>query len=228
MKALPDFSEIFAKYEALRGNVDALFNSISQAHPECVKCGEGCSDCCNALFDLSLVEAMYINRKFQDTFGFGPERSDILQLADEADRRTYKFKRKIFKDSQDGRDSNEILKEVAHMRQRCPLLGDDGRCRMYESRPLTCRVYGVPANIGGEAHTCGKSAFLPGVSYPTISLDALNQRLQALSQEITDVLMQNGGKFNELHQVFVPLSMALMTNYDDVYLGLKKGKTGGK
>ena len=228
MKALPDFSDIFARYEALRGNVDALFGSISQAHPECVKCGEGCSDCCHALFDLSLVEAMYINRKFLESFDYGPERSEILQRADEADRRTYKFKRKIFKDSQEGRDSNEILKEVALMRQKCPLLGGDNRCRMYLYRPMTCRVYGVPANIGGEAHTCGQSAFQPGAAYPTISLDALNQRLAALSQEITGLLTEEGSKFNELHQVFVPLSMALMTNYDDVYFGLKKGKTGGK
>lgn len=221
MSALPDFSSVFDKYEALRRNVDSLFAGIAEKHPECVKCSEGCSDCCHALFDLSLVEALYINRKFQERFDFGQERSAILQLADEADRRAYKFKKKFFKDSQAGRNSNEILEEVGRLRLRCPLLGDDHRCRLYDFRPLTCRVYGVPANIGGEAHSCGKSAFQPGRPYPTVAMDAMNQHLHNLSLEISALLQEAGGKHKELHQVFVPLSMVLITDYDEVYLGLK-------
>ena len=113
MPALPDFSAIFAKYEALRDSVDALFADISAKYPDCVKCSQGCSDCCHALFDLSLVEAMYLNAKFPAAFPSGLERSAILQAADQADRCLYKFKRKIFKDAQAGRDSKEIFAEVA-------------------------------------------------------------------------------------------------------------------
>ncbi len=219
MSKLPDFSPVFAKYESLRAGVDALFKQISADHAQCVNCAEGCSDCCHAMFDLPLVEAMYINRKFTETFGFGPERSAVIELADKADRQAFKFKRKIFKESQEGRDSNEIMSEAARERVRCPLLGDDNRCRMYEFRPLTCRIYGVPVNIGGTAHSCGKSGFKPGGAYPTVSLEAVNNRLMALSREITDLV---DGSYSDLHNVFVPLSMALLNDYNEKYLGLEK------
>lgn len=216
--SIPDLSPVFEKYEALRKSVDGLFDKFSHEFSREVKCAEGCSDCCHAIFDLSLVEAMYINRKFMEKFGAGRERSDILELADQADRQAYKFKRKIFKESKDGRDSNELIAEAARQRIRCPLLDDSGRCRMYEARPMTCRIYGVPTGIGGTAHTCGKSAFTPGQEYPTISMDAVNRRLQELSREITEM---TPGAYSDLHNVFVPLSMALMTSYDEEYLGLK-------
>lgn len=220
MSQLPDFSPIFDKYEKLRNGVDSLFKQISSGYSDCVKCESGCSDCCHAMFDLSLVEAMYINRKFAEHFGFGPERSKILELADKADRQTFKFKRKIFKDSQEGRDSNEIMLEAAIERVRCPLLTDEGRCAMYEFRPLTCRIYGVPVNIGGHAHSCGKSGFTSGGQYPTVSLEAVNRHLQELSREINELA---GASYSELHDVFVPLSMALLNKYDAEYLGIKKG-----
>lgn len=217
--SIPDLSPVFEKYETLRGHVDGLFEQFSREFPAEVQCKEGCSDCCHAIFDLSLVEAMYLNRKFSEKFEAGRERSDILELADQADRQAYKFKRKVFKESKEGRDSNELIAEAARQRIRCPLLDDGGRCRMYEARPLTCRIYGVPTGIGGAAHTCGKSAFKPGSEYPTISMDAVNKRLQGLSREIIELVP---GAYSDLHNVFVPLSMALMNRYDEEYLGLKQ------
>lgn len=38
-----------------------------------------------------------------------------------------------------------------------------------------------------------------------------------LSVEIRDRVQS---RFKELHEVFVPVSMALLTNYDDAYLGI--------
>ena len=78
---IPDLTPIFQQYEALRAQADAVFSTVRNQFPQCVACKEGCSDCCHALFDLSLVEAMYINRAFQEHFGYGPERSAILERA---------------------------------------------------------------------------------------------------------------------------------------------------
>lgn len=219
MSKIPDFSPVFAKYESLRQSVDSLYGQISREFKDEVKCCEGCSDCCHAIFDLSLIEAMYINQKFGENFGDGLERSTIIELADKADRQAYKFKRQIFKESKEGRDSNELIAEAARQRIRCPLLDDNDRCRMYQYRPMTCRIYGVPTGIGGAAHTCGKSAFLPGKEYPTVSMDAVNRRLMELSREITEM---TPGAYSDLHNVFVPLSMALLNKYDEEYLGIKR------
>ena len=224
MIALPDPSPVFSKYETLRDSVDALFLKLSLEYADCVKCHEGCGDCCHAVFDLSLVEAMYLNRKFQDSFNVGPERSEFLQLAATADRKIHRFKRKILKEEQAGRDLGGIMAEAARFRQRCPLLDQNDRCRLYAFRPITCRIYGVPANIGGQAHSCGKSAFKPGEQYPTVSLETINRRLAELSLELARLL----GSPYVLHEVFVPLPMALLGAYDHEYFGLEASGRNGK
>lgn len=219
MKA--DLSAIFAKYEKLLAEADALFTRVRAMHPDCVTCSQGCSDCCHALFDLSLVEAMYINAKFAQGFDFGAERSAVLQRASDADRDAYRIKKRIYRESEAGRDAEELLAEAAHERIRCPLLGDNGSCELYDCRPVTCRLYGVPTAINGKAHTCGKTAFQKGQPYPTVALDKIQDRLAALSEEITMVLRS---RFKELHKVYVPMSMALLTKYDDTYLGVGPAK----
>ena len=64
---------------------------------------------------------------------------------------------------------------------------------------------------------CGQSNFVAGASYPTVHLDKIQERLDRLSVEIRDRVQS---RFKELHEVFVPVSMALLTNYDDAYLGI--------
>ena len=78
---IPDLTDIFARYENLRAEADTLFDRVREACPQCVTCKEGCSDCCHAMFDLSLVEAMALNRAFNARFGFGAARSAVLEAA---------------------------------------------------------------------------------------------------------------------------------------------------
>mgnify|MGYP001836830744 CR=1 FL=1 len=100
---IPDLQPIFAEYEKLRASCDAVFERIRHDHAQCVTCKEGCSDCCHALFDLSLVEAMYINRAFQQAFDYGPQRSAILTRAAETDRHLTRLKRRQEPRSHHGR-----------------------------------------------------------------------------------------------------------------------------
>lgn len=216
-----DLSAIFAQYEALVAETDALFERVRALHPDCVTCGLGCSDCCHAMFDLSLVEAMYLNGKFAASFDFGPERSAVLERASDADRHAYRIKRRMYRESEDGRPAEDILAEAARERIRCPLLGEGDACVLYAHRPITCRLYGIPTAIGGKGHTCGKTAFRAGEKYPTVAVDRIQDRLAALSKEIAVAV---GSRFSELHQVYVPVSMALLTRYDDAYLGIGKPK----
>ena len=121
--------------------------------------------------------------------------------------------------AKDGKSTEEILTEMARAQVRCPLLDDDGLCEMYDARPVTCRIYGVPTAIGGEAHTCGKSAFEKGQAYPTVYLDRIQDRLYALSHELAGSL---NTQYKELGEVLVPVSLALLTEYTEEYLGIKK------
>lgn len=220
MRTLPDPRPVFERYETLAREADAAFSRVRSAFPENVACSRGCSDCCHALFDLTLVEAAYLNSAFRDAFAPGPERSAILERAHAADRKVQAVKRKAFKAQQAGRDVDSILLDLAGEKTRCPLLGDGDLCMLYDRRPITCRIYGTPTAIGGKGHVCGKSAFVPGKPYPTANVDRIHERLLGLSR---DLALHMGSGFAEIHTVLVPVSMALTTSYDAAYYGLGRG-----
>ncbi|UCD78654.1 MAG: YkgJ family cysteine cluster protein [Desulfobacterales bacterium] len=211
-----DLTPYFKKYEALVATADAAFDRVKEAHGECVKCEEKCADCCFALFDLTLIEALYLHHRFHEEFK-GSHKVEVVEKANRADRRLYKIKRKAYRDLQSGKNEGEILAEMAFERVRCPLLNDNDLCELYEYRPLTCRFYGIPTAIGGAGHTCGKSGFEPGQPYPTVNLDAVNSKLQEISAEL---LRDIKSKNIKLADLLVPLSSAVIMDFDEVYLGI--------
>ncbi len=211
-----DFSPFFQRYEALVAEVDKVVAKVAGEHADCMACKPGCSDCCHAMFDLSLVEALYLNARFNEAFE-GQRRSDVLDRADQADREAYRIKRAAFKQSRDGAKASEIMEFIARSRVCCPLLDAGERCELYEHRPVTCRLYGIPTAIGGKAHTCAKTGFKAGGKYPTVHIEKIQDRLAMLSAELTASLRT---RHTSLHETFVPVSMALINKYDDEYLGL--------
>ncbi len=207
----------FREYEALAAAADEVFRKVREQYADCVTCHTGCADCCYALFDLTLIEALYINRRFREHF---PEKgcADLLEKANRADRKTYKLKREAYKDLRDGRRNEEqILRDMAAHKVRCPLLNDRDLCDLYDFRPITCRFYGIPTAINGRAHTCGLSRFKPGEPYPTVHLEKIQKRLYDLSARLVGDI---GSRYPKLSELLVPLSMALLTRYDDAYLGI--------
>jgi len=217
-----DFSKTFEKYETLVSEVDRISKSVQDAFSDCVRCEIRCSDCCHAVFDVTLVEAVYINHHFNQSLS-RKERRPIVRRAEKADRKYYQIKRKLQKMYVSERKSpEEVLVHLAQERVRCPLLSDDDLCDLYEKRPITCRVYGIPTSIGGKAHICEKSKFQNGTAYPTVNLDNMNNRLLALSKEL---LREVGSVHLKRHMSLVPPSAALMITYDEEYFGIKKPET---
>ncbi|MBW2449540.1 MAG: YkgJ family cysteine cluster protein [Deltaproteobacteria bacterium] len=211
-----DLTSYFEKYEALVAQADGAFERVKKAHADCVKCEEKCADCCFALFDLTLIEALYIHHKFNEKYQ-GTEKAELLEKSNRADRRIYKIKRKAYNDLQTGKNEGEILAAMALERVRCPLLNEKELCDLYEYRPLTCRFYGVPTAIGGAGHTCGKSGFKQGEKYPTVNLDAVHSQLQQISAELLRDIQSKNIKLADL---LVPLSSAVILDFDDVFLGI--------
>jgi len=211
-----DLTSYFKKYEALVAQADAAFDRVKTAHADCVECEEKCADCCHALFDLTLIEALYIHHKFNDKYQ-GSEKAELLEKSNRADRRIYKIKRKAYKELQAGKNEGEILAAMALERVRCPLLNEKDLCDLYDYRPLTCRFYGIPTAIGGAGHTCGKSGFKQGEKYPTINLDSVHNRLQQISAELLRDIQSKNIKLADL---LVPLSSAVIMDFDDVFLGI--------
>lgn len=213
-----DFAPYFERYEALLDLTDQLFDKVSHQYPECVNCKIGCSDCCHALFDLTLIEALYLNHKFNEQFA-GSEKDALLDTANAADRLVARVKRDAYRSLEQGKSEEQVLSGLAQERVRCPLLDGSEKCVLYENRPITCRLYGIPTAIGGRGHTCGISGFEQGKPYPTVHLDKINEQLQQLSAELVRDL---GSNFIKLVDLLVPVSMALLTIYDEYYLGVKE------
>lgn len=212
-----DFTPAFLRYEALAAEADALFAKVAAACPGMMPCAPGCGDCCHALFDLSFIEALYLNHHFRQAYPAGPARDALLERANKADREHYMLKRKAFRAGERGVSTREILDDLARERIRCPLLDEADRCLLYAHRPITCRLYGTPLLIGGEARTCGKTGFEPGGRYPTVKIEKIQDQLLELSQEVVAALPT---KLPLMADMLVPVSMALITDYDEAYLGI--------
>ena len=212
-----DLKPFLDRYEKVSVQADAAFKHVSEAHPELVRCKKGCSDCCYALFDLTLIEALYVNYHFNEKVT-GKEKARLIEEANRIDRATYRVKRKAFKDVEGGKNEVEVLMELAKERMRCPLLNKEDICILYENRPITCRVYGIPTSSGGMGHTCGLSGFSEGAEYPTVNLDAIQKQLIQIT---SDFLTEIKSKHIKMVDMLIPLSMAIITEFDEVFLGLK-------
>ncbi|GFK94023.1 hypothetical protein NNJEOMEG_01861 [Fundidesulfovibrio magnetotacticus] len=212
-----DFSDIFERYEALCAEVDAVFQKVKAACPEQVRCEVSCSDCCHAPFDVTLVEALYLNKRFNELFPKGDERYRITVAANRSDREHYRLKHKAWKAHGAGVPDERIVESFAAERIRCALLSQDERCEFYDVRPVTCRLYGAPLNVGGKLRVCGKSGFQPGGKYPAVNIARIQERLFELSREIVERV---GGRFDYLQDMLVPVSMAVLTDYNDEFFGL--------
>jgi Fe-S-cluster containining protein len=212
-----DYTPYFKQYEELVTLADQVFERMVREFPDAVTCKAGCADCCHALFDVTLIEAIYINHRFNARYS-GPGRESLLERANRADRAVAKIKRRAMQQLREGTDEATILHELARVQVRCPLLNTEDRCDLYAHRPLTCRFYGIPTSINGEGHTCGLSGFEPGQAYPTVNMDRLFEQLQRISAEM---LRDMRSRYIKLADMLVPLSMALLTLYDDEYLGME-------
>lgn len=220
-----DFEPYFKRYERIVAAANGAFERIKSQHKDCVKCKPSCCDCCFALFDLTFIEALYINHKFNQEIP-ADQKEKLLESANRADRKVYKIKRQAAKDFNAGKKNEvDILAEMGLERVRCPMLNKKDHCDIYDFRPITCRLYGVPTAIEGMSHTCGRNGFKEGVAYPTVHIEKIHQQLFALSKELVADLKS---KYEGMAEMLVPLSMVLLTTYDDEYLGLASEKAASQ
>ena len=208
----------FAKYEAIVSMIDGIFQKVKAEYPKEVFCREKCSDCCYAIFDLTIIEALYLNHHFLEAFS-GKEKYNLIQQASKTDRALIKLKREAYKESKTGKNEVEILSKMARERVRCPLLGENNLCLMYDKRPITCRIYGIPTSTAGMSHICGRTNFQEGGKYPTINMDKIYTQLQLISAEMLADIKSGNVK---MHEMLIPVSMAIITDFNDEYLGVKK------
>jgi len=144
--------KLLSEYLVLLAEIDAWFNGcVESLGPALISCRAGCSSCCRGLFDITLLDA----RLLQEGESRLPQELQ-KQARDRARRQLAELQRR-WPDFDHPYLLNHYPDEVwTEMPEEdmtpCALLGADGRCLVYEHRPLTCRLHGLPnIDLSGES-----------------------------------------------------------------------------
>jgi len=201
-------ADLFKQYEQLVAKADQAFQKMGQEYGSCIECKRQCSDCCNAIFGLFLIEIAFIQHHFSQLDR--TVRQEVIVRADKADEDLKKIEEKL-----QAYDDDPQIKSYALSKERlrCPLLDMNHACTLYPFRPITCRVYGIPTAIQGTARVCGRAAFKKGESYPTFDLDGAYRALYQLSK---DLLAKAGLKNMEQASLLLSVSKAIKTPLKDL------------
>ncbi len=200
---------ILQRYHHLINKADRAFNDTAEKYSDLVRCELHCADCCHAIFGLFMIEAYHMRKEFEkldeDT------RRKALERASEADERLREIEKKFREEREKSEETPRH--SLSTIRVRCPLLDENDECILYEHRPLTCRVYGIPTVIHGQAHVCHKSAFKPGDYYTVYNLDEAYKELYYLSRQL---LSWEGGKELEKASLLISVSKCISTPTDEL------------
>jgi Fe-S-cluster containining protein len=144
-------SEILSAYRQLLSEVDAWFSRCSELYPDKIACTRGCSECCRSLFDITILDAATLKNGFDRL----PEavRNNVRSRAEERLEQI----RNIWPEFTHPYTLNYHPEEDWQLLMRdddetpCVLLDDNGHCLLYDFRPMTCRLHGLPLiDISGE------------------------------------------------------------------------------
>ncbi len=143
--------ELLDRYGALLGEVDAWFQRCLDQQPDLIACRNGCSECCRGLFDITLLDAFYLRIGFDKL----PEPLKA-ELVEEASRRLEllsrvnpEFVEPWLLNAIPEDDWDALMPEEDET--PCLLLSETGGCLVYEHRPMTCRLNGIPLiDVSGE------------------------------------------------------------------------------
>jgi len=142
---------ILIKYAALLATVDQWFASCVSHFRSEIACKSGCSECCRGLFDITLLDAWFMKR------GFDMLDTGVRALALKKAKARLSLLQTLWPDLTAPYILNYRPDEEWEILMPddddtpCPLLGEDGTCLVFDFRPMTCRLHGLPLiDISGE------------------------------------------------------------------------------
>jgi Fe-S-cluster containining protein len=149
---MESLGSILVAYRSLLGEVDAWFEqALRGAGPGEIACARGCSACCRGLFDITLLDAFLLQAAC-NRLPPGVRREVLAraeQRRNELRQRWPGFVGPYLLNAMPDSEWTEMPEDDL---TPCPLLGEAGTCLVYASRPLTCRLHGLPnIDISGES-----------------------------------------------------------------------------
>jgi hypothetical protein len=107
----------FNPFLSLQSNATALFDQIFLKHQSKMNCASGCSQCCHAEFSIFIGEAVLIYEWFQK---MDSKLRDVLM---------------------------KKWDEFSHQKSGICAFLVQGKCSVYEARPIICRTQGAPLSF---------------------------------------------------------------------------------
>ena len=137
--------------------VDASLADATRRSGEWLVCRPGCSQCCVGVFAINQLDAARLRRGLESLEKADPDRA--VRLRQRARESVARLSPTFPGDPVSG-----VLKEEDEAKERfadfandepCPALDRvTGNCELYESRPMTCRVFGPPVQSEEGLGTC--------------------------------------------------------------------------
>ena len=144
-------NDLLDNYGALLREVDVWFQRCLDQHPDLIACRNGCSECCRGLFDITLLDALYLKRGFDalpEPQQNGIVRAALLRL-EQLSQLNPVFVEPWLLNAIPEDDWDALMPEEDET--PCLLLSEDGECLVYRHRPMTCRLNGIPMiDVSGE------------------------------------------------------------------------------
>ncbi len=130
-------------YPALLAGIDAWQAEVRARNPGVIPCRAGCSACCHGPFDISAADALQV----RDAVRALPAgaRAEVRNRAESqiaAMRRIEPGLITPWDITALGEERFDALVE-AFEEQPCPALDSAGACRVYQHRPMICRLMGL-------------------------------------------------------------------------------------
>lgn len=213
-------SDLLNPYRELLREVDAWFCRCSLATGEQIACQRGCSACCRGLFDITLLDAFLVKDGFKRLSHEQQERSRRLawQRLEAARRDKPDFDAPYLLNLYPEDEWDLLMPDDDET--PCPLLGGDGFCTIYDSRPMTCRLHGIPMVDDSGEVLFDEWCSLNFTDCDPLGIEALRAPFndiftqeQLLFREFTKRLL--GRPFNELDTL---IPAALLLDFDHFIL----------
>ncbi len=175
--------------------VDAALADVTRRSGEWLVCRKGCTQCCIGVFPINQLDAWRLRRGLAEL-----EKSDHARAARVRQRARESVARLMPGFPGDpvsglldqGPAAAERFEDFANL-EPCPALDPvTGNCELYDTRPMTCRVFGPP--VQSEDGLCVCELCFQGVSEEEIAACEMKPDPDDLESRLLEELEKNSGK----------------------------------
>jgi Fe-S-cluster containining protein len=137
--------------------VDAAFADAARRSGEWLVCRPGCTQCCIGVFPINRLDALRLQNGLRKLESVSPERAEQIRIRarESVKRISQGFPGDKISGMLDEAAEADLCSSNLGNNEPCPALDPaTGLCELYESRPMTCRVFGPPVRSDDGLGVC--------------------------------------------------------------------------